>query len=66
MKEGAVALARMQQADGQLKLRPVLVLRLMPPMAIGWFAESVRSCIRRLLVLIMSSPSVTPISHCRV
>ena len=31
MKEGAVALARVQQADGQFKLRPVLVLRSMPP-----------------------------------
>ena len=31
MKEGAIALARVQQADGQLKLRPVLVLRSMPP-----------------------------------
>jgi len=31
MKEGAVALARIQQADGQFKLRPVLVLRQMPP-----------------------------------
>ena len=31
MKEGAVALARIQQADGQHKLRPVLVLRLLPP-----------------------------------
>ena len=31
MKEGAVALARIQQADGQYKLRPVLILRMMPP-----------------------------------
>jgi mRNA interferase MazF len=31
MKEGTVALARVQQADGQFKLRPVLDLCLMPP-----------------------------------
>ena len=31
MKEGAVALARVQQADGQLKLRSVLVLCSMAP-----------------------------------
>jgi len=31
MNEGAIALARVQQADGQFKLRPVLLLRLMPP-----------------------------------
>ncbi len=31
MREGAVALARIQQADGQFKLRPVLILRAMPP-----------------------------------
>ena len=28
---GAIALARIQQANGQYKLRPVLVLRAMPP-----------------------------------
>ena len=31
MKDGAVALARIQQADGLAKLRPVLILKLMPP-----------------------------------
>jgi hypothetical protein len=31
MKEGAILLAHIQQADGQSKLRPVLVLRSMPP-----------------------------------
>ncbi len=31
MKEGDVALAALPQADGQLKPRPVLVLRQMPP-----------------------------------
>jgi mRNA interferase MazF len=31
MNEGAVGLARIQQADGQQKLRPVLILRRMPP-----------------------------------
>jgi len=31
MKEWAIALAHVQQADGRFKLRPVLVLRLMPP-----------------------------------
>lgn len=31
MKPGTIALARVQQADGQLKLRPVVVLCTMPP-----------------------------------
>jgi len=31
MKEADVALARLPQADGQVKPRPVVVLRLMPP-----------------------------------
>jgi mRNA interferase MazF len=31
MKEGDLLLARIQQADGQSKLRPVLALRIMPP-----------------------------------
>jgi mRNA interferase MazF len=31
MKLGTIALARVQQADGRLKTRPVLLLSLMPP-----------------------------------
>jgi mRNA interferase MazF len=31
MKEGDVALASLPQADGQVKTRPVIVLRAMPP-----------------------------------
>jgi mRNA interferase MazF len=31
MKAGEIALARLQQADGRLKTRPVLVLSQMPP-----------------------------------
>ena len=31
MKPGAMALARVQQADGRLKVRPVLILQEMPP-----------------------------------
>ena len=31
MKPGTMALARVQQADGRLKLRPVVVLQEMPP-----------------------------------
>jgi len=31
MKEGDIALASLRQADGRAKLRPVLLLRLMPP-----------------------------------
>ena len=31
MKEGAILLARIQQADGQSKLRSVLALRAIPP-----------------------------------
>lgn len=33
MKAGSVLLARIQQADGRLKLRPVVVLSNMPPYA---------------------------------
>ncbi|HSP41748.1 MAG TPA: hypothetical protein VLO11_02655 [Luteolibacter sp.] len=31
MKPGSMALARVQQADGRLKVRPVVVLQEMPP-----------------------------------
>jgi mRNA interferase MazF len=31
MNEGEVLLARIQQADGQMKTRPVLLLRIVPP-----------------------------------
>ena len=31
MKSGSVALARVQQADGQFKPRPVVILNRMPP-----------------------------------
>jgi mRNA interferase MazF len=33
MRNGAIALARVQQADGRLKSRPVVVLQEMPPYA---------------------------------
>ena len=31
MSPGSIALARVQQADGQLKMRPVVILNIMPP-----------------------------------
>jgi mRNA interferase MazF len=33
MRIGVVALARVQQADGRMKLRPVVILQVMPPFA---------------------------------
>jgi len=40
MKAGDIALAQLQQANGQHKLRPVLLLKQLPPLAIGRYVAS--------------------------
>jgi mRNA interferase MazF len=45
MKPGAVALARVQQADGHMKPRPVVVLQEMPPYR-DWLVCAVSSQLR--------------------
>lgn len=45
MKAGNIALARLQQSDGQLKLRPVLLLTSFPPFN-DWLVCGISSQIR--------------------
>ncbi len=49
MKEGDVALASLQQADGQRKLRPVLLLKQMPPFQ-DWLVCGISSQLRQAVM----------------
>ena len=46
MKAGDLALAQLQQADGQYKLRPVLLIKQFPPFG-DWLACGISSQIRQ-------------------
>ncbi|MGB3586619.1 MAG: type II toxin-antitoxin system PemK/MazF family toxin [Tunicatimonas sp.] len=46
MKEGDIALASLQQADGQRKLRPVLLFKQMPPYQ-DWLVCGISSQLRQ-------------------
>lgn len=57
MKTGAMALARIQQADGRMKPRPVVVLQEMPP-----YRDLLVSTVMNAWVLMKSSARVMMIS----
>lgn len=56
MKTGAMALARIQQADGRMKPRPVVVLQEMPP-----YRDLLVSTVMNAWVLMKSSARATMI-----
>lgn len=55
MTNGTMALARIQQADGRIKPRPVVILQEMGRIAMSWCVPSVRSFVMNAKVSMKSS-----------